>query len=372
MNCWSRILGTVLLFAVWTKWSGAVERDEVMAIIESSYNLESSSEQRIDDIIEEDPDHPLGYFLQSARLYWLQSYAGYDEALSERFEKSLKRSYKVGKRYYAGNKKDQDALFLLGMTELNMARYAIDRRRWFSASMKARSGMKRLRRLLELNPNYYDAKQPLGLANCYLDDVPVFLKIFARWLSFRGDYEAGLRQLRESKEKGFLTRYESALYIAYVSWEVKKDAETAREELHWLVERFPRNVFFQLSLAIVDRYLEDNDKAEARLLKLVEMHEIEAFIELHVQAYLQLGHYVNKDGYAERALVYAKRALQISQGEENAKPLLSLAQLFYGRVLRDLGRKEESLAAFAKIERSANPVAYRHAQVEIEKLEEGG
>lgn len=371
MGVWNRVLAAWLIFVCCAQRSHAVERDELMAIIESSYNLEPGSEQSIERIIEQRPDHPLGYFLKGARLYWLQYYAGYDEELSDSFVDCAKESLDIAKRYYSKNEDDEDALFFLGMIELNFARYYVDERRWFSAFLKARSGMKKMRRLLELNPNYHDAKQPFGIANCYLDDVPGFMKAFARFFRFRGNYKIGLKQLHEAKLLGCFTRYESALYIADVSWQIKKDAAAAKVELEWLVERFPRNVFFQFNLAVIDRQLEENAAAIERLESVIQMPQLKAFIELYVGSHLQLGHFVNERGEAEQALAYADEAMAVLRNEsKTVRPLLSLAQLFRARVLRDLGRKKEALALFRKIEKSPYPAVYQDAQKEIEKLRE--
>ncbi len=343
--------------------------ERVVEIIEKSYNLEEDAEGLIAAFIEEDPKHPRGHFLKAARLYWLQYYAGYDVELSAEFERAAMDALAVAKRFNSNNKRDEDALFFLGMVELNLARYYVDRERWVSAFFKARSGMKHLRRVLRLNPDYHDAKQPFGLANCYLADAPSFLKVFARLVRFRGDYSEGMRLLRESKRLGYYTRYESSLYIADVSWAVQQDAAIAQVEIQELVDRFPRNVFFHLNLAILEEKQGDREAAIERLRHLVTMPELDDFLDLYVEAYLKLGYFINLNGEHEEALDYIERGLEALGERENALSLVSMAMFLKGSVLCDLRRMDDGLNVLRSIKREWHPALFGRAQEKIKEME---
>ena len=77
---------------------------------------------------------------------------------------------------------------------------------------------------------------PLGVANCFLDKTPSYLKPLAALLRFSGDMELGLQQLKDSETKGFLTRYESLYYQISVQWVLLEDKEAAREILDRFID----------------------------------------------------------------------------------------------------------------------------------------
>lgn len=354
--------------------AGAYDRAFVEETIHRTYNLDPAAPEMIQQVIDNNPTHPIGYLMHSSRLYWLDVYTQYDADLEESFLVEAKRALKVAKQYAADHKGDVEAEFFLGMVELSLARYYIDNGRWFHSFLKARPGMKRLTRLLEENPDFHDAKQPIGLANCYFADAPGYLKPLVRLFRTKGDFDYGLRLLEECKESGFIAKYESSMYIADVADELSGDYEKARDEMAELVELFPGNVLFQKELAIFEERTGRVDQAIERFESVSSSPNFGKYLKISFDVYLRLGQAYERKGDPERALANAQKCLDAMDGieAESAQYLKGWALLLKAMALDSLGEAERAKSVYAQIDRKPNERAYQAAQANLSKIGVGG
>ena len=338
-----------------------VPREVVEEVMELGYNLDLRTPKLIEQIIVDFPESPLGLCLKAARLFRLDDYAeGTDTEISEQFQEASDLAIEAAKNYYNRNPQDHEARYVLGMCELNLARYYIDHRRWFSGFFKATSGLGHLKAILKEHPDFHDAKMPLGVANCFLDKTPSYLKPLAALLRFSGDMELGLQQLKDSETKGFLTRYESLYYQISVQWVLLEDKEAAREILDRFIERFPRNVDALAMRADLDRKTERFKEAFEGYQYILSIPEISYIGEMRDWVMLYSGNMAIQLEKPEIAL--EKGSVLLETVEPSEKELRAWAQMLYANAILHLGRRGEARVEFAKVKRRDNSEAFKASE----------
>ena len=331
---------------------------EIETVMQLGYNLDPRTSELIESIIREYPDSPIGLCLKAARLFRLNDYQeGEDEDLKERFEAVSEAAIEAARRYLSDHPSIPEARYAVAMCELNLARYYIENGRWLGGFFKARSGLSSLNALLKDHPDFHDAKLPIGVANCFLDEAPVYLKPIALLLRFSGDMDLGLQQLKDAEEKGFLTRYESLYYQVGVQWELRDDREVASKILDRFLDRFPRNADAALMRAILDRQLERFDDSLAAYDRLLAMPEVAYLGAMREWALFQSGYVSLKLEDGEDALRRANLALKAAG--DDGDELRAWANTLKGNALIHLKRFEEAEAILKSVKRSDSVEAYK-------------
>lgn len=331
---------------------------EIETVMQLGYNLDPRTSELIESIIREYPDSPIGLCLKAARLFRLNDYQeGEDEDLKERFEAVSEAAIEAARRYLSDHPSIPEARYAVAMCELNLARYYIENGRWLGGFFKARSGLSSLNALLKDHPDFHDAKLPIGVANCFLDEAPVYLKPIALLLRFSGDMDLGLQQLKDAEEKGFLTRYESLYYQVGVQWELRDDREVASKILDRFLDRFPRNADAALMRAILDRQLERFDDSLAAYDRLLAMPEVAYLGAMRDWALFQSGYVSLKLEDGEDALRRANLALKAAGDDRDE--LRAWANTLKGNALIHLKRFEEAEAILKSVKRSDSVEAYK-------------
>ncbi|OUW16381.1 MAG: hypothetical protein CBD18_07170 [Opitutales bacterium TMED158] len=331
---------------------------EIETVMQLGYNLDPRTSELIESIIREYPDSPIGLCLKAARLFRLNDYQeGEDEDLKERFEAVSEAAIEAARRYLSDHPSIPEARYAVAMCELNLARYYIENGRWLGGFFKARSGLSSLNALLKDHPDFHDAKLPIGVANCFLDEAPVYLKPIALLLRFSGDMDLGLKQLKDAEEKGFLTRYESLYYQVGVQWELRDDREVASKILDRFLDRFPRNADAALMRAILDRKLERFDDSLAAYDRLLAMPEVAYLGAMREWALFQSGYVSLKLEDGEDALRRANLALKAAG--DDGDELRAWANTLKGNALIHLKRFEEAEAILKSVKRSDSVEAYK-------------
>lgn len=338
-------------------------------VLDLGYNLDPKTPELIDAIIRDYPESPLGLCLNAARLFRLDDYAeGTDEGISDRFKRASQQAIEAAKDYYSRNEDDPAAHYALAMCELNLARFYIDHGRWVSGFFKATSGLGRLKEILKEYPDFHDAKMPLGVANCFLDKTPVYLKPLAALLRFSGDMKQGLEQLHDAETKGFLTRYESLYYQVGVQWELLKDYQAAGQILDRFIKRFPRNVDALVMKAHLDRKQERYEEAFAGYEHALSLPEISYLGETREWVVLHLGNMAIRLEKPEYAL--SKGAEVLESADSSRKDLRAWAQVLYANALLHSGRRDEAREQFVLVKRRDNSDAYKAANRILEEMDE--
>jgi len=253
------------------------------------------------------------------------------------------------------------------MCELNLARYYIDNGRWLAGFFKANSGLAHLKGILKEYPDFHDAKMPLGVANCFLDEAPAYLKPIAMLLRFSGDMEKGLEQLHDAETKGFLTRYESLYYQVGIQWELIEDKEKAGEILNRFIERFPNNVDAVVLLGHLRRKQERHQEAFDAYDRALSLPEVTYLLDMKDWVSIHMGN-------TAIHLEDPHRGLEIAEGllatlADSSRELRSWAQVLEANAYWHLDERDRARQGYAAIKRKDSPQAYKAAKAMLEKMD---
>ena len=176
-----------------------------------------------------------------------------DPAIRSRFEAALSRADALAAVKVARDPKDVDALFAQALSNGLRADYtALVEKRNVASLGYTRDANAAAKKLLAIDPEYYDAYLATGINNYIIGSLSAPVRWFMRLGGYEGDKKTGIDQLRLAAEHGrfFAPFARMLLAVAYLR---DKDTRHARELLSGLHEQFPANPLFAREMARLER-----------------------------------------------------------------------------------------------------------------------
>jgi tetratricopeptide (TPR) repeat protein len=222
----------------------------------------------------EQPDHPLGYLLESEALWWRmwctsaefkygmndarhrakleadQHYMQLAEKISSLAAARIKLHETAEMQFYAGTG-DAIAARLYGLRgeARNVARAAV-------------RGREHLLRAKALDPELADADAGLGLYNYYVDTLSSIARVLRFLMGIPGgSKQEGIRLLEHAISEGVLTSNDARFYLALNLHRYDQQYEKAVAVISTLAEKYPENPLFQLARGDLYAKLGRKDKA---------------------------------------------------------------------------------------------------------------
>jgi tetratricopeptide (TPR) repeat protein len=177
------------------------------------------------------------------------------------FDQEIATSMSLSQAVIAKNANDVPALYSLGVAHGLRANYNfLVRKAWMDSLKDATAARKAHNRVIELDPNYVDARLVQGVHDYVVGSLPWHWKMLGFIAGYRGDREEGMKTLRVVAEKGNLNQYDAQVLLAAIYRREKRPKE-ALPLLNGLTARFPRNYLFRLET--VQMYSDAGDKSNA-------------------------------------------------------------------------------------------------------------
>jgi tetratricopeptide (TPR) repeat protein len=172
-----------------------------------------------------------------------------DAKVKDRIKQLVARAEDLEEQQLKANPKDVDVLYARGVTRAQFSLYtALIERAWFSALRNAVGARHDHERVLELNPNYLDAKLVVGTHNYVMGSLPWSVKVAVALVGLTGSKEKGLQYLREvaagNGENGVDAKVVLSLFLRR-----EHNYDEARGLMDDLAGRYPRNYLFSLEEA---------------------------------------------------------------------------------------------------------------------------
>jgi tetratricopeptide (TPR) repeat protein len=162
------------------------------------------------------------------------------------FNDSLAKSMSLCQSRIAANPKDTGALYALGVAHGLRANYNfLVRKAWMDALKDATQARKLHNQVVELDPNFVDARLVQGVHDYVVGSLPWHWKMLGFVAGFRGDREEGIRALKLVADKGKLNNYDAQVLLAAIYRRERRPLD-ALPLLRNVSERFPRNYLFRL------------------------------------------------------------------------------------------------------------------------------
>jgi tetratricopeptide (TPR) repeat protein len=172
-----------------------------------------------------------------------------DPKVKQRIKQLMDRAESLEEQELKLNPNNVDALYARGVTRAQFALYtALVERAWFSALRNAVGARHDHERVLELDPNYVDAKLVVGTHNYVMGSLPWSVKVAGALVGLSGTKEKGLEYLHEVAESNGENSVDAKVVLSlFLRREHRYDE--AGVLMHDLEASYPRNYLFPLEQA---------------------------------------------------------------------------------------------------------------------------
>jgi tetratricopeptide (TPR) repeat protein len=206
-----------------------------------------------------------------------------DAKVKEQIKHLVERAENLEELELKANPNDVSALYARGVTRAQFALYtALMERAWFSALRNAVGARRDHERVLELDPNYVDAKLVVGAHNYVMGSLPWSVKVAVALVGLSGTKEKGLEYLREvAGSRGENSTDAKVVLSLFLRREHRYDE--ARGLMHDLAARYPRNYLFPLEEANLLRASGHAPEAVAAYRKLWQSGREGKYDSLHYE-----------------------------------------------------------------------------------------
>jgi tetratricopeptide (TPR) repeat protein len=172
-----------------------------------------------------------------------------DPKVKERIKQLVDRAESLEEQELKANPNNVDAIYARGVTRAQFALYtALVERAWFSALRNAVGARHDHERVLELDPNYVDAKLVVGTHNYVMGSLPWSVKVAVALVGLSGTKEKGLEYLHEVAFSNGENSVDAKVVLSlFLRREHRYDE--ARSIMHDLAAGYPGNYLFPLEEA---------------------------------------------------------------------------------------------------------------------------
>jgi hypothetical protein len=191
-----------------------------------------------------------------------------DQKIKDRIKELAHRAETLEEQRLKANPKDVDALYCRGVTRAQFAVYtALVERAWFTALRNAVGARHDHERVLELDPDYIDAKLVVGTHNYVVGNLPWSVKMAAALAGLSGSKEKGLAYLREvAKQEG--SNSVDAKIVLCLFLRREHEYDEALGYIQGLAAEYPKNHLFPTEVANLLRSAGRLPEAEAEYRKV--------------------------------------------------------------------------------------------------------
>jgi len=237
------------------------------------YNLDfGPAEATFGSLTREYPDNP-DYWNALASTYWLRilynqqklnfdSFAARDrfgtseskDNVTEAEEKQLRdtaeKAIATADAILKKDPKSIRGLYAKGNAYATLASFeATIKRSWISAAKKAKAAREFHKDVLDMDPNYNDARTAVGIYNYAVGSLSWGARFLVRMVGLGGgDKEGGIRDLETAAAKGARASTEAKMLLVVV-YGREKEFDKANRLIDELQTRYPRNFMLEMSKA---------------------------------------------------------------------------------------------------------------------------
>jgi tetratricopeptide (TPR) repeat protein len=178
-----------------------------------------------------------------------QAHRPADPKVKERIKQLVERAENLEDQQLKANPSNVNALYARGVTRAQVSLYtALVERAWFSALRNAVGARRDHERVLELNPQFVDAKLVVGAHNYVMGSLPWSVKVAVAMVGLSGTKEKGFEYLKEVADSTGENSVDAKVVLSlFLRREHRFDE--ARANMHDLGLRYPKNYLFPLEEA---------------------------------------------------------------------------------------------------------------------------
>jgi len=290
-----------------------------------------------------------------------QAHRPADPTQKARIKQLVEQAEKLENAELASNPSDVDMLYTRGVTRGQFALYtALIERAWFSALRNAVGARRDHERVLELDPQYTDAKLVVGAHNYVMGSLSLAVKMAVALVGLSGDREKGLEYLNDAYRAHGETSVDAGVVLMVFLRREHRYGE-ALQIAGAIAPRFPRNYLLPLEEANLLRVSGKNDEAEKQYRWVWQNGREGKYGNLHYEiAALGLGDLLRSE--KEKKYQAAAAAYELVSEVAGADPeLLQKANLGAGEMYDQLQKRDLAVKKYEAV------VAVNAGNAEAEK-----
>jgi tetratricopeptide (TPR) repeat protein len=217
------------------------------------------------------PENPAPYHFIAQKYLW---FSLGDKKLSELkvFFRFSEIALQKGEEFLDKNSNNAEALFLLGLIEMNRAIANSSKDEMLDAFWASKSAVGYFEDAIEIDSSFADAYFGLGLLEYFLSYVPSVFKWSISLVGLTADKELGLRHLQKAFKNGKLMKDEAGFHLAKMLIDYTADFNKAAEILETLTVKYPANPLFHYRRAIALVRATRLDEAEKELDTVIKLN----------------------------------------------------------------------------------------------------
>ena len=278
-----------------------------------------------------------------------QAHRPADPAQKERIKQLVQTAEKLEDAELARNPNNVDMLYARGVTRGQFALYtALIERAWFSALRNAVGARRDHERVLELAPQYTDAKLIVGAHNYVMGNLSLAVRMAVALVGLSGDKEKGLRYLSDDYNANGETSVDAGVVlVVFLRREHRYDE--ALQIARVIGPRFPRNYLLPLEEANLLRASGKSGEAEEQYRRVWQNGREGKYGSLHYEiATLGLGDLLRSEKKYQAAAAAYEMVGEVTGADPEflQKANLGAGEMYDQLQKRDLAvRKYEAVVA---------------------------
>jgi hypothetical protein len=276
-----------------------------------------------------------------------QAHRPADPAQKERIKQLVQQAEKLEEAQLSRHPNDVDMLYARGVTRGQFALYtALIERAWFSSLRNAVGARHDHERVLELSPQYQDAKLVLGTHNYVMGSLPLAVKVAVALVGLSGDKDKGIRYLSEAARADGETSVDAGIVLMlFLRREHRYPA--ALQTADALASRFPRNYLLSLEVANLLRAAGKYREAEAQYRRVWQNGREGKYGNLHYEiAALGLGDLLRSEKNYPAAAAAYELVTDVSTPDPE---LLQKADLGAGEMYDQMQKRDMALKKYQSV-----------------------
>ena len=251
--------------------------------LDALYNLDfSTAEHGFDSLIQREPNNPdywngrastvLLKILYDQQKFNTESFTGsslgtkgsgnaVDPKDEQKLRTNVASAIEKAKAILAKNPKDVRALYAVGVANATLASFeGLARRSYLSAHGKAKEARNIHQRVLQLDPNFVDARLSVGVYEYGVGVLPWTMRFFLGIVGISGNKQEGIENLETVAAKGVRASTDAKL-ILIVVYERERRFDDELKLIDNLLARYPGNFQLELTKAAVYGKMKNWDEA---------------------------------------------------------------------------------------------------------------
>ena len=271
--------------------------------LDDIYNFRwAQAELTFQKLIDKYPDDPRGYHYKSSIYFWYYFSSRNKEDL-QKFMDYSDEAIDKAVALLDSNSVDIETLYILGANYSYRAMAFTQQGKFLDAVWSTKKSESFLNKVIELNPKFHDAYLGLGLYNFAVRQIPRALQWALSLAGMKGDKEKGLDYIKDAMTYGKYSKVEAKYYYSQILTDFFADYSAAAGYMRSLIYKYPDNLLFNYTLAVI--YIKDRklDRAK-RILDKIVRSKTNKFQQLVAYSNFLIGDILFKENKFEPATLY--------------------------------------------------------------------